>query len=79
MKAEEGSNTALFTIGDLHLSFSAEKPMDKFGENWRDHSRKLEEGFRKVGEEDWTVLCGDLSWAMNLEGGLRLCQPAARA
>ena len=59
---------ALYTIGDLHLSFSADKPMDKFGENWRDHARKLEEGFRKVQEDDWTVLCGDLSWAMSLEG-----------
>ena len=59
---------ALYTIGDLHLSFSADKPMDKFGPNWRDHARKLEEGFRKVEEDDWTVLCGDLSWAMSLEG-----------
>lgn len=59
---------ALYTIGDLHLSFSSDKPMDKFGEIWRDHAKKLEEGFRAVGEEDWTVLCGDLSWAMSLEG-----------
>ena len=56
----------LFTIGDLHLSMSGEKPMDRFGEVWRDHPRRLQEGFRKVGSEDLTVLCGDLSWAMNL-------------
>lgn len=57
---------ALYTIGDLHLSLSGEKPMDRFGEVWRDHPRKLIEGFRKVSENDLTVLCGDLSWAMSL-------------
>ena len=59
---------ALYTIGDLHLSLSGEKPMDKFGSAWENHPEKLEEGFRKVGEDDLTVLCGDLSWGMNLEG-----------
>ena len=56
----------LFTIGDLHLSMSGEKPMDRFGDVWREHPHKLEAGFRKVGSDDLTVLCGDLSWAMNL-------------
>ena len=59
---------ALYTIGDLHLSFETDKPMDKFGENWRDHPAKLIEGFRKVKENDLTVICGDLSWAMSLKG-----------
>ena len=58
---------ALYTIGDLHLSQDGDKPMDKFGEKWRDHPQKLIEGFRNVGEDDLTVLCGDLSWAMSLE------------
>ena len=52
---------ALYTIGDLHLSQDGDKPMDKFGEKWRDHPQKLIEGFRGVGEDDLTVLCGDLS------------------
>ena len=59
---------ALYTIGDLHLSFGADKPMDKFGENWKDHPSKLIEGFRRVREDDLTVICGDLSWAMSLQG-----------
>ena len=59
---------ALYTIGDLHLSLGGDKPMDKFGENWREHPQKLIEGFRSVGENDLTVLCGDLSWAMSLSG-----------
>ena len=58
---------ALYAIGDLHLSLGSDKPMDVFGEQWRDHAEKLKKGFACVGPEDLTVLCGDLSWAMSLE------------
>ena len=27
----------LFAIGDLHLGFSVEKPMDIFGDEWKSH------------------------------------------
>ncbi len=58
---------ALFAIGDLHLSLGSDKPMDVFGEKWRDHAEKLKTGFARVGPEDLTVLCGDLSWAMSIQ------------
>lgn len=58
---------ALYTIGDLHLSFGKPKPMDKFGHNWKDHPQKLLEGFEKVNSDDVTVICGDLTWAMDME------------
>ena len=58
---------SLFAIGDLHLSFAATKPMDVFGDRWENHAEKLLQGFSCVGDEDLTVLCGDLSWGMNLE------------
>lgn len=58
---------SLFAIGDLHLSFAANKPMDVFGDRWENHAEKLLQGFSCVGDEDLTVLCGDLSWGMNLE------------
>ncbi len=58
---------ALYAIGDLHLSLSAEKPMEIFGEKWRGHAEKLKEGFAALGPEDVCVLCGDLSWGMGLE------------
>lgn len=59
---------ALYTIGDLHLSLSGDKPMDRFGEIWQNHPQKLIEGFRDLNDDDLTVLCGDLSWAMSLAG-----------
>lgn len=58
---------ALYAIGDLHLSQSMDKPMDVFGDNWAGHAEKLKKGFAALGPEDVTVLCGDLSWAMDLE------------
>ena len=59
---------ALYAIGDLHLSLSGEKPMDVFGDTWADHAEKLKNGFSVLKEDDVTVLCGDLSWAMDLDG-----------
>lgn len=58
---------ALYAIGDLHLSQGQDKPMDVFGEKWKDHAEKLKKGFAALGPEDVTVLCGDLSWAMDLQ------------
>ena len=59
---------ALYAIGDLHLSLGAEKPMDVFGGNWVGYMEKLKEGLSVIGPEDTTVLLGDLSWALDLEG-----------
>ena len=58
---------ALYVLGDLHLSLSSDKPMDVFGAKWADHARRMKENFALLTQEDTTVLCGDLSWAMSLE------------
>lgn len=58
----------LFAIGDLHLEGGTGKTMDRFGENWREHDRKIFESWqRTVQEEDLVLLAGDLSWAMRFE------------
>ena len=59
---------SLYAIGDLHLSLSGEKPMDIFGDKWKGHEEKLKSAFAALGDDDLTVLCGDLSWAMDLAG-----------
>ncbi|MCM1148853.1 MAG: metallophosphoesterase [Butyricicoccus sp.] len=59
---------SLYAIGDLHLSLGGDKPMDVFGRRWENHVEKLREGFAALGPEDVTVLCGDLSWAMSIDG-----------
>lgn len=59
---------AIYTMGDLHLSFGENKPMDVFGDNWIEHERKIEENWRNtVKENDLVVIPGDISWAMNLK------------
>ena len=58
---------ALFTIGDLHLSFGCDKPMDVFP-GWKDYTARLEQNWRAVvSDQDTVVIAGDISWAMKLE------------
>lgn len=59
---------SIYTIGDLHLSFSQDKPMDIFGKNWENHELKIKEDWlKKVKANDTVILPGDFSWAMHLE------------
>ena len=59
---------SIYAIGDLHLSFSGEKPMDIFGYNWENHAEKIKENWTsKVNKEDTVILPGDFSWATYLE------------
>ena len=59
---------AKYVIADLHLSFSQDKPMSIFGENWEGHSEKIKNNWiSKVKPEDTVVLPGDFSWAMYLQ------------
>ena len=54
---------ALYALGDLHLSFQVQKPMDAFGRVWRHHERKIEKYVNQiVRPEDTLVLTGDHSW-----------------
>lgn len=58
----------IWGISDLHLSFSTNKPMDIFGDNWQNHSTQMATNWDAMVSEDDIVLCpGDLSWAMRLE------------
>lgn len=59
---------SIYVIGDLHLSFSVDKPMDIFGNNWANHPEKIKNNWlSKVTEEDTVILPGDFSWATYLE------------
>lgn len=59
---------SLYAIGDLHLSFSADKPMDVFGRVWKNHEKKIWKYWNKrVTKEDTVVITGDHSWGKNLE------------
>lgn len=59
---------SIYIIGDLHLSFSTNKPMDIFGDNWEKHEEKIKENWiKKVSPEDTVIIPGDFSWATYLE------------
>lgn len=58
---------ALYVLGDPHLSFRSQKPMDIFGGAWNGYVDKLREGLSVLREEDTIILAGDISWGMSLE------------
>lgn len=59
---------SLYSIADLHLSCSTDKPMDIFGSRWQNYTEKLEKRWRSIVSDDDTVIIpGDISWAMTLD------------
>lgn len=58
---------SVFAIGDLHLSFSCDKPMDVF-KGWENHAERIKKNWNAVvGESDTVIVPGDISWAMSLD------------
>ena len=61
---------SIYTMGDLHLSLSCEKPMDIF-KGWDNYVERITENrLRLIKPEDTIVLCGDISWGMSMEEAL---------
>ncbi|NLZ69738.1 MAG: hypothetical protein GX907_00140 [Clostridiaceae bacterium] len=57
----------IWALADPHLSLMRSKPMDVFGDNWRDHDEQITENWKAVvAAEDSVVMPGDISWAMTL-------------
>ncbi|HET9319957.1 MAG TPA: metallophosphoesterase [Bryobacteraceae bacterium] len=58
----------VFAIGDTHLSRARPKPMDIFGEQWKDHDEQIRRNWNAAGaDDDLLLIAGDVSWAMHLE------------
>ena len=58
----------IFAIADTHLGNSVDKPMDIFGPAWERHTERLAEAWSAtVANDDWVLVPGDVSWAMDLE------------
>lgn len=61
----------VYAISDLHLSATADKPMDVFGGNWEGHLNKIKSDWlATVKDEDVVLISGDISWAMKLADAL---------
>lgn len=58
----------IFAISDLHLGFGVNKPMDIFGEHWKNHPERIKEAWKeKVSADDLVLVPGDISWGMNMK------------
>lgn len=61
----------IYAIGDPHLSAARPKPMDVFGEQWRDHDARIFAACRELlAPDDLMIFAGDISWATRLEEAL---------
>lgn len=62
----------IYAIGDLHLSGNPpSKPMEIFGEHWQGHAAKVAANWQQlVTDDDTVIICGDTSWAMDLQAAL---------
>lgn len=59
---------AIYALADLHLSFSADKPMDVFGGAWGDYTERIYCNWQSiVSDEDTVIIPGDVSWATYIE------------
>ncbi|OPJ60101.1 metallophosphoesterase [Clostridium oryzae] len=59
---------AVYSISDLHLSFSSEKPMDVFGDSWNMHYERIKNNWKTmINEDDMILICGDISWAIDMD------------
>lgn len=58
---------SLFTIADLHLAHTMNKPMDIFGSRWENHVERIRGNWLStVGADDTVVIAGDVSWGMHI-------------
>lgn len=63
---------AIWALSDPHLSFGHAKPMHIFGEHWRNHPAKIEQGWKaRVRPADTVLVTGDLSWARTFRHALQ--------
>lgn len=54
----------IFAISDLHLSFSADKPMNVFGSRWDNYEERLRQNWQEqITKDDVVLMPGDTSWA----------------
>jgi hypothetical protein len=61
----------VYSISDLHLSGTCNKPMNIFGAGWDNHFDKIKADWNnKVTSEDIVLICGDISWGTTLDEGL---------
>ncbi len=62
---------SVFTIADLHLSSTTNKPMDIFGPRWERHTERLLENWQGlVKPDDTVIIAGDVSWGMRADDAL---------
>lgn len=62
----------VYAISDFHLCISGAKPMEIFGDGWKNYLENIKaDWLQKVTDEDVVLIAGDISWAMKLDEAKR--------
>lgn len=66
-----GYDMKIWAISDVHLPGGTGKTMDRFGNVWIDHTRKIYSNWTtRVSTSDIVLVGGDLTWTSHTEKGL---------
>ena len=58
----------VFAISDFHLCTCGAKPMEIFGDGWKNYKEEIRLSWENnVTCDDVVLICGDISWAMKLD------------
>lgn len=58
----------IYAIGDLHFDSTEEKPMDIFGDKWKNHQDRIINNWKEIiTDDDLVLIPGDISWALKLK------------
>lgn len=69
----------IYSISDLHLSLTCDKPMNIFGPVWEGYWEKIVADWQsKVCDDDIVLIAGDISWAMKLEDAIKDIQEISK-
>lgn len=58
----------IYSISDLHLDYTENKSMNIFGDNWKDHNKKIFNNWQNIiNNNDYVLIAGDISWQIRME------------
>lgn len=62
----------IYSISDLHLDYTENKSMNIFGDNWKDHNKKIFNNWQNIiNNNDYVLIAGDISWQIRMEEAYR--------
>ena len=65
---------SLYALGDLHLSFQANKPMDSFGKVWKNHEKKIEKLTESLADAKQNIVAKDREMKSKISKAVKIAE-----